>query len=117
MTEGPAWSLIRKTQRCSELFGHPPYYTGEGVDENEEEAVRLFKLAAEQHHAAASYMLGDCLLDGADVELDRASALEWLVQAAELGHRGARSRVMAVLEKKEGEDYGVFTDASRQTLV
>lgn len=24
---------------------------------------------------------------------------------------------MAVLEKKEGEDYGQFTDASRQTLV
>lgn len=34
-----------------------------------------------------------------------------------LGHRGARSRVMAVLEKQEGEDYGKFTDSSRQSLV
>ncbi|KAL3811299.1 hypothetical protein ACHAXA_007161 [Cyclostephanos tholiformis] len=111
-------------ERSSEIFGHPQgqyelgvaYYTGEGATENEAEAVRLFKLAAKQHHAAACYMLGDCLLDGVGTELDRATALEWLVRAAELGHRGARSRVMAVLEKREGEDYGNFTDASRQTL-
>jgi len=111
-------------KRCSEI-GHPQgqyelgvaFYTGEGVAEDEEEAVRLFKLAAEQQHPAASYMLGDCLLDGVGVEVDRAAALGWLVKAAELGHRGARSRVMAVLEKKDGDDYGVFTDASRQTLV
>jgi len=62
-------------------------------------------------------MLGDCLLDGIGVEMDRGAALVWLVRAAELGHRGARSRVMAVLEKKEGEDYGDFTDASRQTFI
>ena len=37
--------------------------------------------------------------------------------AGELGHRGARSRVLAVLEKEDGADYGRFTDASRQTLV
>jgi hypothetical protein len=62
-------------------------------------------------------MLGDCLLDGIGIHVDRALALEWLVRAAELGHRGARSRVMAVLEKREGEEYGGFTDASRQTLL
>merc|ERR1712079_558897 len=62
-------------------------------------------------------MLGDCLLDGVGVERDRGEAVEWLVIAAELGHRGARSRVLAVLEKKEGVTYGLFTDASRQTLM
>ena len=62
-------------------------------------------------------MLGDCLLDGEGVEMDRGAALEWLIRSADLGHRGARSRVMAVLEKQDGEDYGRFTDASRQTLV
>ena len=92
-------------------------YTGEGVVEDEVEAVRLFALAAEQDHPAAAYMLGDCLLDGIGVEMDRGAALVWLVRASELGHRGARSRVMAVLEKKEGEDFGDFTDASRQTFV
>ncbi|KAK1740795.1 Sel1-like repeat family protein [Skeletonema marinoi] len=92
-------------------------YTGEGVSEDEVEAVRLFALAAEQDHPAAAYMLGDCMLDGIGVEMDRGAALVWLVRASELGHRGARSRVMAVLEKKDGEDYGDFTDASRQTFV
>ena len=62
-------------------------------------------------------MLGDCLLDGLGVDMDRGLALEYLVRASELGHRGARSRVMAVLEKKDGEDYGAFTDASRQTML
>ena len=111
--------------RCSNMHQHPhsqyelgvAYYTGEGVTENEEEAVRLFKLAADNNHPAACYMLGDCLLDGIGIHVDRALALEWLVRAAELGHRGARSRVMAVLEKREGEEYGRFTDASRQTLL
>mmetsp|Transcript_8862 Transcript_8862/g.15040 ORF Transcript_8862/g.15040 Transcript_8862/m.15040 type:complete len:384 (+) Transcript_8862:90-1241(+) len=92
-------------------------YTGEGVLEDEVESVRLFALAAEQDHPAAAYMLGDCMLDGIGVEMDRGAALVWLVRASELGHRGARSRVMAVLEKKDGEDYGDFTDASRQTFV
>ena len=43
--------------------------------------------------------------------------LTLLVTSAELGHRGARSRVLAVLEIEEGKSYGKFTDASRQTLV
>ena len=93
------------------------YFTGEGVDEDEEKAVQYFQQAANLGHAGAAYMLGDCLLDGVGIERDRADALEWLVTAGELGHRGARSRVMAVLEKEEGKDYGEFTDASRQTLL
>jgi TPR repeat protein len=112
-------------RRTADMYGHPQsqyelgvaFYTGEGVVEDEEEAVRLFQLAAEQNHSAACYMLGDCLLDGIGVDTDRGLALEYLVRASELGHRGARSRVMAVLEKKDGEDYGAFTDASRQTML
>lgn len=93
------------------------FYTGEGVTEDEEMAVNYFRKAAENGHAGAAYMLGDCLLDGIGVKRDRAEALDWLVTSAELGHRGARSRVLAVLEKNEGENYGGFTDASRQTLL
>ncbi len=111
--------------RSVDLYQHPQslyelgvaFYTGEGVAEDEKKAVELFELAAEKNHQAAAYMLGDCLLDGIGVDVDRGSALEWLVRASELGHRGARSRVMAVLEKKEGEDYGGFTDSSRQTFI
>jgi len=92
------------------------YYTGEGVAEDEGIAVKYFGRAAECGHVGAAYMLGDCLLDGVGVRRDRGEALEWLVTAAELGHRGARSRVLAVLEKKEGDNYGEFTDSSRQSL-
>ena len=92
------------------------FYTGEGVPEDEAEAVNMFRNAAEVGHSGAAYLLGDCLLDGIGAERDRAEALEWLIIAAELGHRGARSRVLAVLSKQEGVDYGRFTDASRQTF-
>jgi len=110
---------------CAEVYQHQQaqyelgvaYYTGEGVGEDEEEAVRLFELAAEQDHAAACYMLGDCKLDGIGTDIDRSTALKWLVKASQLGHRGARSRTMAVLTKKEDEDNGLFTDTSRQSLV
>ena len=91
-------------------------YTGEGCVEDEAQAVQLWRKAADWGHSGAAYMLGDCLLDGVGVQRDRAEALEWLITAAELGHRGARSRVLAVLEKDEGDDYGKFTDSSRQTL-
>jgi len=99
-------------------------YTGEGVVENESLAVEFFEKAASMGHAAAAYMLGDCLLDGVGVTLrDRAEALEWLVAAGEMGHRGARSRVLAVLEQphmtsqqQEQHNGNRFTDASRQTF-
>lgn len=94
------------------------YYTGEGVEEDDTMAVYWFRRAVnEGEHAGAAFMLGDCLLDGVGVERDRSEALMWLVVAAELGHRGARSRVLATLEFDENRNYGGFTDSSRQTLV
>lgn len=77
--------------------------------------MEYFERAASMGHAAAQYMYGDCLLDGVGVIRDRAEALDWLVSAAELGHRGARSRVLAVLENTADES-GVFTDGSRQSF-
>ncbi len=102
-------------QSCYEMG--VAYYTGEGLPEDEVQAVNYFRRAADCGHAGAAYMLGDCLLDGIGIERDRGEALEWLVISAELGHRGARSRVLAVLEREEGKSYGKFTDASRQTLI
>jgi len=111
-------------RRCVEMFEHPQamyelgvaLFTGEGVVENEAQAVTYFRKAALKNHAGAAYMYGDCLLDGIGTTRDRAQALEWLVKAGDMGHRGARSRVLAVLEKKDGGDYGAFTDGSRQTF-
>ena len=96
------------------------YYTGEGTTEDEDKAVQIyFHRAANLNHAGAAYMLGDSILDGVgckDGKRDRALALDWLIKSGDLGHRGARSRVLAVLEYDESKDYGEFTDASRQSL-
>jgi TPR repeat protein len=72
-------------------------YTGEGVPEDPSRAVMIFHKAANLHVGAA-YMLGECLLDGVGVKRHRAAALEWLIVAAELGHKKAQSRVLAILE-------------------
>jgi hypothetical protein len=77
-------------------------YTGEGVVENPELAVKLFRRIAHLGHAGAAYMLSECLLDGVGIARDRSDALEWLVTAAELGHRLAQNRVISILR----QDYG-----------
>jgi TPR repeat protein len=55
-------------------------YIGEGLAENTEFAVKLFKRTAHLGHAGAAYMLGECLLEGDGTERDRGDALEWYVQ-------------------------------------
>jgi hypothetical protein len=84
-------------------------YTGEGVVENPELAVKLFRRIAHLGHAGAAYMLSECLLDGVGITRDRSDALEWLVTAAELGHRLAQSRVISILRqdyaKLDSEDF------------
>jgi TPR repeat protein len=99
-------------RRCADDNGHIPslyelavaLYTGEGIQEDPKLAFKYFHKAANLHVGAA-YMLGECLLDGVGVERHRAAALEWLIVAAELGHRGAQARALAILEA-EGPDYG-----------
>jgi TPR repeat protein len=74
------------------------HYTGDGMPAPDPAgAVRLFRRAAHLGHPGAAYMLGECLLDGVGCERDRASALEWLLTAAELGHGLARERALMVL--------------------
>lgn len=74
-------------------------YTGEGVVENPELAFKLFHRIAHLGHAGAAYMLSECLLDGIGITRDRSDALEWLVTAAELGHRLAQNRVISILRQ------------------
>jgi TPR repeat protein len=74
-------------------------YTGEGMAENPELAVKLFRRIANLGHAGAAYMMSECLLDGVGIVRDRSDALEWLVTAAELGHRLAQNRVICILRQ------------------
>jgi TPR repeat protein len=94
------------------------FYLAEGVPENAEYAVKLFRRAAHLGHAGAAYMLGVLLLDGVGAERDRAYSLEWLVTAAELGHQLARKRVMTVLtEEYESLDSGQAEEEKKQSEV
>jgi TPR repeat protein len=127
LCEGKAWLDPNPHQgvvwlrRCAELHGHAQaiyelgvaFYTGEGVVEDEGQAVKYFRMASDDGHPGASYLLGDCLLDGFGTEKDRAEALERFISAAERGHRGAQARVLEVLEHKPGEPSEWFIDTKR----
>jgi hypothetical protein len=63
---------------------------GTGVDQDHVEAVRLFRLAADQGYASAQYSLGVCYTIGTGVDQDHAEAVRWFRLAADKGYAGAQ---------------------------
>jgi TPR repeat protein len=63
---------------------------GEGVPKNEKEAVKWFRLAAEQGHEGAQFDLGVCYADGKGVSKDEAEAIKWYRKAADNDHSEAQ---------------------------
>ena len=57
------------------------------------EAVRYYRLAAEQGHAVASMNLGVCYEYGDCVEADLDEAKRWYARAAATGHEQAIARL------------------------
>jgi Sel1 repeat len=96
--EGVAW--FGSCQALYELG--TVYYPGmDGVvPEDSERAYSLFEKAAAQGHVGATYMMGDCLLEGEGTKMDVARAVPLLYQAADQGHRYARQRVRELLKDK-----------------
>jgi TPR repeat protein len=66
------------------------YLLGEGVLQDDKEAVKWFHLAAEQGYAPAQYNLGLCYLRGEGVLEDRKEAVKWYRKAADQGHAMAQ---------------------------
>ena len=93
------------------------YYNGTVVQMDEVRAAELFKLAAEQDHTHGLFMYGDCLLEGVGCARDATLALHYIHAAADRGHRGARSRLLALLTDNGQVADGLFTDRSRQSLI
>ena len=58
------------------------YYNGEGVEKNMTEAVEWWRKAAEQGHAKAQFILGDCYYKGEGVAKDKTEAVGWWRKAA-----------------------------------
>ena len=59
---------------------------GRGVPEDNDEAVRWYRKAAEQDTARAQYLLGTMYESGEGVHEDEAEALKWYHKAAEQGY-------------------------------
>lgn len=78
------------------------YYAGEGVPQDDEQAVRWTRLAAEQGHAPAQYSLGLLYFRGRGVPGDDASAARWHRAAAEQGHPPAQAALSALYDVGAG---------------
>ena len=59
------------------------YYNGQGVPQDYKEAMKWFRMAAEQGHADAQYNLGVIYSNGKGVPQDHKEAMKWLRMAAE----------------------------------
>lgn len=61
------------------------YGTGQGVDQDGEEAVKWLARAAEQGHYEAAMTLGNMYANGAGIPADAAAAQKWFGIAAQIG--------------------------------
>ena len=69
------------------------YRDGVGIDADPAEAIRWFRLAAEQGHAEAQFVYGNALAIGVEGAPDNASAFKWFRRAADQGHLEATMRL------------------------
>lgn len=82
------------------------YYTGEwqaeGVPEDPALAAAWLQRAAERGGVSgAMYLWGECLLEGIGAPADTKQAFRWFAAAGELGHRGARQRILDLVAHEE----------------
>jgi TPR repeat protein len=66
------------------------YRTGEGVPQDDVEAVKWWSKAAEQGYASAQFNLGDMYRTGEGVPQDDVEAVKWYRKAAEQGMAGSQ---------------------------
>jgi len=78
------------------------YAFGEGVPENDAEAVKWYRLAAEQGNAGAQSRLGLMYDDGEGVPENDAEAVKWYRLAAEQGNASAQFNLGVMYATGEG---------------
>ena len=66
------------------------YYYGQGVGQNDSEAVSWFRKAAAQGYAASQYNLGLCYENGEGVKQSFADAVKWYRKSADQGNAKAQ---------------------------
>ena len=88
------------------------YTLGEGVLQDDKEAVKWFKLAAEQGDAKAQYMLGLAYDFGEGVLEDDKEAVKWYKLAAEQGHAGGQLDLGHMYKRGKGVPQSFITSYS-----
>lgn len=102
------WCYANRANQDAELWGDlgNMYLHGDGVEENEDQAVFWHRKAAEHGYAESQYQLGDMYRWGMGVTESHEEVLKWFRLAADQGHRMALSNIVYVLrENRESQDF------------
>ena len=78
------------------------YANGEGVPQDDAEAVRWFRLAADQGRPDAQFNLGNMYANGEGIPKDDATAVRWYRLAAEQGYANAQLNLGAAYTNGRG---------------
>ena len=78
------------------------YFEGKGVPRDVAEAIRLYRLAAEQGDASAQFNLASIYEGGQGVNPDYTEAIYWFRRAAALGNPSARYSLAGMYETGRG---------------
>ena len=78
------------------------YALGQGIWEDDREAVKWWRLAAKQGDASAQSMLGGMYYEGRGVPDDYRKAARWYRKAAEQGDASAQARLGFMYARGEG---------------
>ena len=83
------------------------YFAGKGVPQNDAEAVKWYRLAAEQGDARAQFNLGVKYAKGEGVPQDDTEAVKWFRLAAQQGDARAQNNLGRMYVRGEGvpQDY------------
>ena len=78
------------------------YANGDGIAQDQAQAVAWFRQAAEQGYAWGQYNLGWMYANGSGITQDKTQAVAWYRKAAEQGHARAQSNLGVMYKNGEG---------------
>jgi TPR repeat protein len=101
-----AYRLLRSLADSGNVFAQGiigvMYAKGQGVPQNDAEAVRWYRLAADQGNAAAQLALASMYAKGRGVQQSDADAVRWYRRAAEQGESWAQTNLGVMYAKGQG---------------
>lgn len=81
--------LARKGNAKAQLYVGDCFANGQGVFMDTDEAIKWYRLAADQELPEAQHRMFACCMDGVGIERNTANAAKWCRKAAEAGHGDA----------------------------